>query len=173
MKKLFAPLLLVLLAVAPAADAGSGSGSDAGSAAGSAATAPVSVDSPDFLDRLVSLWRSGAGFPTAVLLLFGLAMFARRRFAWLNQDHYAAYTAAVVAGLGKLADIAATGVTPNQNAIIGAFAGVWLLLMQPKPAQKDAEKKAAGTIPPELAAAAKAEAPDVPPTELPAPPAAP
>lgn len=91
------------------------------------------IEDPGFLDRLVSLWRSGAGFPTAILIAFGLALIARRRIAWLNDDHRVAYTAAGIAGLGKLADIAATGVTPNQNAIIGALAGVWLLAIKAKP----------------------------------------
>lgn len=138
---------------APAADAGSGSAvaPSEGSAAPAAAPTPApetgpgsvapTVDSPDFLDRIVSLWRSGAGFPAAILILFGIAHVLRAKLAWLTKGHNAAYTAAVVAGIGKLADVAATGATPNQNAIVGAFAGVWLLILQ-KPAPKSAKPAA-------------------------------
>lgn len=107
----------------------------------------LSPDEPNFWERMLWLWRSGAGIPVAILGLFGAAMVASRKIAWLRQDHRAVYVAATIAGLGKLAEIAATGQTPNQNAIIGAFTGLWLLVIraQPAPTEKAPESTRAIT----------------------------
>ncbi len=124
--------------------------------------APLAPDSPSFLTRIWSLWRSGAGVPVAILLLFGAAVALRRRFSWFAEDHRAAYTAAAIAGLGKIADIAATGQTPNQNAILGAFAGLWLLFIKAAPGPAP-EKKTPAPIVPSTPAPA-----ETPPTDPPA-----
>jgi hypothetical protein len=84
------------------------------------------------VDRVESLWRSGAIPSALIVAAFAVLSWARAHLAWLRQGHRATLTAAAIGGLGMLVQTAANGVTPNASMIMVAATTAMAIAMNPK-----------------------------------------
>ncbi len=81
-----------------------------------------------YLDRALAFFRSGAGLPMMIFLLFGIAKLSTKMIPWLSNGANAAYSAAALAFLGTMADAVDRGIAPSLQVMI-AGAGSALLLL--------------------------------------------
>jgi hypothetical protein len=98
---------------------------------------PDVLDQPsESVDLLTKLWRDGQVANAIILASFLGLTLASRKVPWLSEGHRAVYVAAIISGLGMLAESASRGTTPNISMVVGAVMAAMALVMNGKaPAQ--------------------------------------
>ena len=128
-------------------DLGSGSGSAVASPIPPAAQPAPASAVPDPHDQpqesaslLYRLYKAGHLVPAIVVLAFFLLQLLQRWVAWFRTGYRKLAVAAVLAGLGMLAERAAAGTTPNLSMTLGALGVAFAMWMktegEPKPEPK-------------------------------------
>lgn len=100
-------------------------------------TLPDVIEQPaESVDLVTRLWREGHIAQALIVAAFLALTIASRRVPWLSEGHRAVYVAAIVTGLGMLAETASRGTTPNISMVVGALLTAATLVMNGKaPAQ--------------------------------------
>ncbi len=91
---------------------------------------------PDATDPAASgsfvwrLYKAGHLIPAIIVGCYFALALAEIRIAWLRTGYRKVYVAAVLAGLGMLAERVASGTTPNTGMILGAFGAAFTMWMK-------------------------------------------
>jgi hypothetical protein len=83
------------------------------------------------MDSIVSLFSSGKYIPAAIVLAYGVLVWASGKFAWLKEGKRAAVVAGIVGGFATIAQAAATGSTPSLGAVVSALGAAIALYLHP------------------------------------------
>lgn len=83
------------------------------------------------MDSIVSLFQSGKYIPLAIVVVYGVLVWASGKFAWLQSGKRAAVVAGLIGGFAAIAQAAAAGTTPSLGTVATALGAALALYLHP------------------------------------------